>query len=116
MATTDRATLATFLFTSADQPGLVAQLAGFFYDLGLNIVDAKNHTDPNAEGGARFFGVVNVRFAVEVIGVRSHKYVVCVVERMIRREINEQQCERRQHSGSEQTGAFDCATPPRTRH
>ena len=38
-----------------DQVGLVARLAGFFADRGLNIVDASNHTDPSAERDARFF-------------------------------------------------------------
>ena len=47
---------ATFLVTAPDQPGLVARLAGFFYGLGLNILDASNHSDLWAEGGApRFF-------------------------------------------------------------
>lgn len=47
---------ATFLFTAADQPGLVARLAGFFYELGLNILDAGNHTDTAVESGPpRFF-------------------------------------------------------------
>jgi formyltetrahydrofolate deformylase len=36
---------ATFLVAAPDQPGLVARLAGFFYALDLNIVDAGNHTD-----------------------------------------------------------------------
>jgi formyltetrahydrofolate deformylase len=47
-------TRATLLVSAPDQPGLVARLAGFFYELGLNIVDASNHTDAFAEGGARF--------------------------------------------------------------
>jgi formyltetrahydrofolate deformylase len=47
--------LATFLFSAPDQPGLVARLAGFFYDRRLNIVDASNHTDPHVESGARFY-------------------------------------------------------------
>jgi len=46
---------ATFLFSSPDQPGLVARLSGFFFERGINIVDASNHTDAWAEGGARFF-------------------------------------------------------------
>jgi formyltetrahydrofolate deformylase len=45
---------ATLLVSASDQPGLVARLAGFFYELGLNIVDASNHTDVFAEGGPRF--------------------------------------------------------------
>ena len=46
---------ATFLVAAIDQPGLVARLAGFFYKLGLNIVDASNHSDVEAESGPRFF-------------------------------------------------------------
>ena len=38
-------TRATFLITAPDQPGLVARLAGFFYERGLNIVDAGQHSD-----------------------------------------------------------------------
>ena len=36
---------ATFLVAAPDQPGLVARLAGFFYALGLNIIDSGNHSD-----------------------------------------------------------------------
>ena len=46
---------AIFLVAAPDQAGLVARLAGFFAGLGLNIVDASNHTDVHSEGGARFF-------------------------------------------------------------
>jgi formyltetrahydrofolate deformylase len=46
---------ATFLVAATDQPGLVARLAGFFADLGLNIVDATNHTDAFVDGGPRFY-------------------------------------------------------------
>jgi formyltetrahydrofolate deformylase len=46
---------ATLLISAPDQPGLVARLAGFFYTLGLNILDASNHTDALSEGGPRFF-------------------------------------------------------------
>jgi formyltetrahydrofolate deformylase len=46
----------TFLVAAPDQVGLVARLAGFFAERGLNIVDAGNHTDAFAEGGTpRFF-------------------------------------------------------------
>ena len=34
---------ATFLLSAPDQPGLVARCAGFFYELGLNILDSSNH-------------------------------------------------------------------------
>jgi formyltetrahydrofolate deformylase len=68
----DPAPLATFLFSSPDQPGLVAQLAGFFFELGLNIVDASNHTDPLAQNGdgattPRFF----MRLVVDLGGLGS---------------------------------------------
>ena len=65
-----RSPLATFLVAAPDQPGLVARLAGFFYGAGLNIVDAKNHTDPDAEGGPRFFMrlVVDLRDDVRLRG------------------------------------------------
>lgn len=46
---------ASFLVSAPDQPGLVARLAGFFYELGMNILDAGNFSDVHAEGGARFF-------------------------------------------------------------
>ncbi|MBS2022429.1 MAG: formyltetrahydrofolate deformylase, partial [Deltaproteobacteria bacterium] len=36
---------ATFLVAAPDAPGLVARLAGFFYTLRLNIIDATNHSD-----------------------------------------------------------------------
>jgi formyltetrahydrofolate deformylase len=57
----------TFLVSAPDQPGLVARLAGFFYDAGLNIVDAKNHTDPHADGGPRFF----MRLVVDLAGLSA---------------------------------------------
>jgi len=47
---------AIFLVAAPDRPGLVARLAGFFYRLELNILDASNHSDLYAEGGTpRFF-------------------------------------------------------------
>ncbi|MEI8258903.1 MAG: formyltetrahydrofolate deformylase [Deltaproteobacteria bacterium] len=58
---------ATFLLAAPDQPGLVARFAGFFYELGLNIVDASNHSDPHVEGGARFF----MRIAVDLAGLSA---------------------------------------------
>jgi formyltetrahydrofolate deformylase len=61
--------LATFLFAAPDQPGLVARLSGFFYDLGLNIVDARNHTDPFTDRGARFF----MRVVVDLSKLASAK-------------------------------------------
>ncbi len=58
---------ATFLLAAPDQPGLVARFAGFFYELGLNIVDASNHSDPHVEGGARFF----MRLVVDLAGLSA---------------------------------------------
>jgi formyltetrahydrofolate deformylase len=58
---------ATFLVAAADQPGLVARLAGFFYQAGLNIVDASNHTDVYVEDGARFY----LRMVVDVSGLST---------------------------------------------
>jgi formyltetrahydrofolate deformylase len=47
---------ATFLVAAPDRPGLVARLAGFFSELGLNITDASNHTEVFTESGVpRFF-------------------------------------------------------------
>jgi len=45
---------AVFLVAAPDQPGLVARLSGFFFQLGLNIVDASNHSEGDAKD-ARFF-------------------------------------------------------------
>ena len=61
------APLATFLFAASDQPGLVARVAAFFYERGLNIVDASNHTDPHSEAGPRFF----MRIVVDLAGLSS---------------------------------------------
>ncbi|EYF06217.1 formyltetrahydrofolate deformylase [Chondromyces apiculatus] len=58
---------ALFLVSAPDQPGLVARLASFFYAAGLNIVDASNHTDVHAEGGARFF----MRLVVDLAGLST---------------------------------------------
>jgi formyltetrahydrofolate deformylase len=53
---------ATFLFTARDQPGLVARLAGFFYELALNIVDGSDHVEAGEGDSARFF----IRSVVEL--------------------------------------------------
>ncbi|AKT36086.1 formyltetrahydrofolate deformylase [Chondromyces crocatus] len=58
---------ALFLVSAPDQPGLVARLASFFYAGGLNIIDASNHTDIHAEGGARFF----MRLVVDLAGLST---------------------------------------------
>lgn len=46
---------AFFLVSAPDQPGLVARLSGFFFQLGLNIVDASNHSEGEGQGEGRFF-------------------------------------------------------------
>ena len=58
---------ATFLVAAPDQSGLVARLAGFFYQAGLNIVDASNHTDVYVEEGPRFY----LRMVVDVSGLAT---------------------------------------------
>jgi formyltetrahydrofolate deformylase len=63
-------THATFLVAAADQPGLVARFSGFFWSLGLNIVDAGNHTDRGLEGAPpRFF----MRLVVDLAGLEAPK-------------------------------------------
>ena len=46
---------ATFLFAARDQPGLVARLASFFYELALNIVDGSDHVEAGDASSTRFF-------------------------------------------------------------
>ena len=58
---------ASFLVTAPDQSGLVARLSGFFYALGLNILDASNHTDVHGDAGPRFF----MRLVVDLGGIAS---------------------------------------------
>ena len=43
------------MFAARDQPGLVARLAGFFYELALNIVDGSDHVEAGDADSARFF-------------------------------------------------------------
>ena len=66
-APTGSSVFATFLVAAPDQAGLVARLAGFFYQAGLNIVDASNHTDVYVEEGARFY----MRMVVDVSGLSA---------------------------------------------
>ncbi len=56
---------ATILFSSPDRPGLVARLSGFFFDLGLNILEASNYTDLYGERGPRFY----MRLVVDLAGL-----------------------------------------------
>src|SRR5262249_5702238 len=57
----------TILFSSPDRPGLVARLSGFFYDLGLNILEASNYPDRHGERGARFY----MRLVVDLAGLAN---------------------------------------------
>jgi formyltetrahydrofolate deformylase len=54
---------ATFLLTAPDRPGLVARVAGFFYELGLNIVDSSNHASRIGD---------DARFAMRVVVDLEH--------------------------------------------
>ncbi|MBX3220819.1 MAG: formyltetrahydrofolate deformylase [Labilithrix sp.] len=58
---------ATILFSAPDRPGLVARLSGFFYELGLNILEASNYTDLHGERGARFY----MRVVVDLGGLAA---------------------------------------------
>ncbi|MGZ3447998.1 MAG: formyltetrahydrofolate deformylase [Polyangiales bacterium] len=62
---------AIFLVSAPDQPGLVARLSGFFFRLGLNIVDASNHSESSFEEGRgeRFF----MRIVVDLAALASPK-------------------------------------------
>jgi formyltetrahydrofolate deformylase len=61
---------ATFLVAAPDQPGLVARLAGFFYALGLNIIDSGNHSDVDVGSlPPRFF----MRIVVDLVNLASPK-------------------------------------------
>jgi formyltetrahydrofolate deformylase len=58
---------ATFLFSGPDRPGLVARLSGFFYELGLNILEASNYTDLHGQRGSRFY----MRLVVDLGGLSA---------------------------------------------
>lgn len=64
----EASTRATLLVTCSDRPGLVAALSQALYSLGLNIVDAAQHTDPIA---GQFFQ--RIRFDTTIEG--SHEII-----------------------------------------
>jgi formyltetrahydrofolate deformylase len=64
-----RMSRATVLFSSPDQPGLVARLSGFFYELGVNIVEASNYTDLYATGDAGPRARFYMRIVVDLDGL-----------------------------------------------
>jgi len=74
---------ATLLFSSRDQPGLVARLSGFFFARGLNIVDASNFTDVHGERGPRFF----MRLVVDLEPAGSDEAARAAMERAFREEV-----------------------------
>ncbi len=57
---------AVFQVSAPDRPGLVARFAGFFFELGVNIVDASHHAAEDLEGnGSRFY----MRIVVDLGGL-----------------------------------------------
>lgn len=81
---------ATFLFAASDKPGLVAQIASFFSEHGLNILEASNHTDVHAEGGARFF----MRLVVDLAGLSAGRAHEALGGSATRRALEERFAER----------------------
>jgi formyltetrahydrofolate deformylase len=75
----------TFLVAARDQPGLVARLAGFFAELGLNIVDASNHTDTHVASGPRFY----MRLDVDLDGLAQPAAHARLGESVSRRSLEE---------------------------
>ena len=63
--TSPESTQATLLVTCEDRPGLVAALSHVLYSLGLNIVDAAQHTDPFAR---LFFQRIRIDLATSATG------------------------------------------------
>jgi len=49
---------ALYLIAAPDRPGLVARIGGFFFERGINIIDASNHTDVSDIGAVFFMRVV----------------------------------------------------------
>ncbi|MBK7950941.1 MAG: formyltetrahydrofolate deformylase [Deltaproteobacteria bacterium] len=79
----EASTRATLLVTCDDRPGLVAALSHALYSLGLNIVDAAQHTDPFAgkffqrirfdtriEGASEAIGEQTLRGAIAAVAAR----------------------------------------------
>jgi formyltetrahydrofolate deformylase len=74
--------LATFLLTAPDQPGVVARVAGFFYDLGLNITDSSNHA---SRGAQRFY----MRVVVDLDQLASPRALAKLGESTSRRALEQ---------------------------
>ncbi|MCX5745825.1 MAG: formyltetrahydrofolate deformylase [Proteobacteria bacterium] len=72
---------ATFLLSAPDQPGLVARFAGFFWELGLNIVDSSNHGTRAAS--PRF----HMRIVVDLSALSTPKALAVLGESTSRRAL-----------------------------
>ena len=58
--------LAIYLVSAPDRPGLVGLIGGFFFERGINIVEAANHSDSDDEG-AKFL----MRIVADLEGVAT---------------------------------------------
>jgi len=76
---------ATFLVAAADQPGLVARFAGFFFELGLNIVDSSNHASKVETDARRFY----MRLVVDLDGLAKPRALAALGESTSRRTLEQ---------------------------
>ena len=77
---------AIFLLSAPDQPGLVARFSGFFYELGLNILDASNHTDIVLDDSPRCFFM---RLVVDLTALGSPQALARLGESTSRRALEQ---------------------------
>jgi len=76
---------ATFLVSAPDQPGLVARFAGFFYELGVNILDSSNHASRDDGAARRFY----MRLVVDLDGLASPRALAALGESTSRRTLEQ---------------------------
>jgi formyltetrahydrofolate deformylase len=76
---------ATFLVSAPDQPGLVARFAGFFYELGVNILDSSNHASRDDGDARRFY----MRLVVDLDGLASPRALAALGESTSRRTVEQ---------------------------
>jgi len=76
---------ATFLVSAPDQPGLVARFAGFFYELGVNILDSSNHASRDDGEARRFY----MRLVVDLDGLASPRALAALGESTSRRTLEQ---------------------------
>ncbi len=74
---------AIFLLAAPDQPGLVARFAGFFFDLGLNILDSSNHASRAEADGRRFY----MRLSIDLDGLARPQALAKLGESASRRSL-----------------------------